>query len=292
VALSLRENRYKWEWGRGGASFGRINAQLVAQNLGFLLLGYLPSWSMAIASGTGSLGAYSRAQLIGGMPATAATQAINRALQPNWRHLDGDRQVARAITDAAMATAFFLVPAFVALSSLASPIIALWLGTGWEEAAWLLRLLAVAYCAQALFTVVANAAEMRMQLKSVRIGQYMHAVVLVPALALAVKLSSVTLIVVAFGVSQTFALGVLIWDLGRKGLVESRRLIGALAWETALMVPAGALVAILTSQTAMSVWHSVISIGIGLTGLGAYVAVTVKLKPSWMVVRQRILGEL
>lgn len=160
-------------------SFSR---KITAQNVVFLVLQQLPSWVLSGRAGAASLGHFSRAATLTGMPATAISTAINRGLQPHWRKLS-DSNTDRAIRDSVILASAVSFPLFAVLAVQAEPLIQLWLGPMWSESASFVPLLAVAYGLSIPFTVVANSSEMRGLFRPVRIAQLAMAIGLVPGLA-------------------------------------------------------------------------------------------------------------
>ncbi|WP_345448853.1 oligosaccharide flippase family protein [Arthrobacter gyeryongensis] len=160
-------------------SFSR---KITLQNVVFLVLQQLPSWLISSRAGTESLGHFSRASTLAGMPATAMSTSINRALQPHWRKLNEGSSGDRAMVDSAILASALAFPLFGLLVAHAPAIILLWLGPNWSKSANLVPLLAVSYGLSIPFTVVANSAEMRGLFKPVRFAQIAMAVGLAPGL--------------------------------------------------------------------------------------------------------------
>lgn len=159
-----------------------FSRKITTQNLAFLVLQQAPSWLTSARAGTESLGQFSRAATLTGMPSTAVSTAINRALQPHWRKLNDREGADRAIREAAVLASALSFPLFGLLIAHAHTITLLWLGPGWSTTAFLVPLLAVSYGLSIPFTVVANSAEMRGVFRPVRIAQASMAVALLPCL--------------------------------------------------------------------------------------------------------------
>lgn len=187
-----------------------FSRKITIQNSLFLVLQQAPSWLMSARTGAESLGYFSRAATLAGMPATAMSTAINRALQPHWRKLNGHDGADRAIRESAVLASALSFSFFGLLVAHAPAIIFLWLGPGWSQSADFARLLAVAYALSIPFAVVANSAEMRGIFKPVRVAQAAMALGLAPCL-IALYLSGQPLWAgVGMAVSQVCGLAALI----------------------------------------------------------------------------------
>lgn len=160
-------------------SFSR---KITAQNVAFLVLQQLPGWLTSARAGAESLGHFSRAATLAGMPSTAISTSINRALQPHWRKLSDDASSDRAIRDSAVLASALSFPLFGLLVAHAPEVILVWLGPDWSKSASFVPLLAVSYGLSIPFTVVANSAEMRGFFRPVRIAQTAMAAGLLPCL--------------------------------------------------------------------------------------------------------------
>lgn len=182
---SILMNRFRLPDGdifrvRNISSFSR---KITSQNVGFFILQQLPSWVLSGRAGAASLGHFSRAATLTGMPATALSTAINRALQPHWRKL-ADSNVDRAIGESVVLAAAVSFPLFAVLAVQSEPLIELWLGAAWSESARYVPLLAVAYGFSIPFAIIANSSEMRGLFRPVRVAQVAMAIGLVPGLAM------------------------------------------------------------------------------------------------------------
>lgn len=161
-------------------SFSR---KITLQNLAFLVLQQLPGWVTSARAGAESLGHFARAATLTGMPATAFSMSINRALQPHWRKLEPNTpEVDKAVREAAVLASALSFPIFGMLLVHAPAIILLWLGPEWSESARFVPLLATAYGLSIPFAVLANSAEMRGLFRPVRLAQSAMAAGLAPGL--------------------------------------------------------------------------------------------------------------
>lgn len=165
-------------------SFSR---KITTQNVVFLLLQQLPTWVISARAGSENLGFFARAGTLAGMPATATSTAVNRALQPHWRKLSSPAGADRASEESAILASALAFPLFTLLAVNASPIIEVWLGSGWAPAASFVPILAISYGLSIPFAVVANSAEMRGLFMPVRIAQLAMGIGVLPGLFLLIR---------------------------------------------------------------------------------------------------------
>lgn len=249
-------------------SFSR---KITAQNVAFLVLQQLPGWLTSARAGAESLGHFSRAATLAGMPSTAISTSINRALQPHWRKLGDDASSDRAIRDSAVLASALSFPLFGLLVAHAPEIILVWLGPAWSKSATFVPLLAVSYGLSIPFTVVANSAEMRGFFRPVRIAQTAMAAGLLPGLIVLFFSSEPLWAAAAMALSQLCGILVLLLMLpwhGRTAMTSTltgvakqigwATLVCSLGWLTSDIVGSSGLV-ILNSQAVTQLGAGVIS---------------------------------
>jgi lipopolysaccharide exporter len=119
-----------------------------------------PSWFAARAFGPVTLGIYSRANLMVGLPLTYLSTSVMKVLYPLYGRIRGDLARTKILLDEGLTLTTGLVwPAF-ALAAGASPVIVrVLLGARWHEAAPLLTLCALAACGNLPCGLLTNAAE-------------------------------------------------------------------------------------------------------------------------------------
>ncbi|WP_407710460.1 lipopolysaccharide biosynthesis protein [Arthrobacter nitrophenolicus] len=191
-------------------SFSR---KISAQNVIFYMLQQMPSWFTSARAGTESLGYFSRAATLAGMPAGAASTGINRALQPHWRKLGDAEQADRVIKEAGILTAALSFPLFGLLAANGKQVIYLWLGPNWTESADYVPLLAFSFGLAVPFVVLANSAEMRGLFRPLRRAQLAMAVGLCPPLLVLLLTGQALWAAGALALSQCCGLLTLIWQL-------------------------------------------------------------------------------
>lgn len=96
------------------------------------------------AFGTGALGIFAVASEIAKLPSTEISAPINRALFPGLARLANDPTALRRVfVDVVSVTLAITLPASVGLALVAGPLVAVMLGTQWQEAAPILAVLAI-----------------------------------------------------------------------------------------------------------------------------------------------------
>lgn len=250
-------------------SFSR---KITAQNVAFLILQQLPGWLTSARAGAESLGHFSRAATLAGMPSTAISTSINRALQPHWRKLSDDASSDRAIRDSAILAAALSFPLFGLLVVHASEIILVWLGPDWSKSASFVPLLAVSYGLSIPFTVVANSAEMRGFFRPVRIAQFSMAAGLLPCLIVLIFSAEPLWAAAAMALSQLCGIAVLLlkmpWNSRLAMTSTFVGIIKQIGWAT-LACSLGWLVTVLVRTS-----HFVIFDSQAITQLGSGVFVS------------------
>jgi O-antigen/teichoic acid export membrane protein len=137
-----------------------FSSQVSGQNLVFYVINTAPSWLISRTFGGATLGLYSRANLLIGLPVTHLATGLTKALYPLYARVSGDGRKAAALIEDALGTASFYVwPAFAAIAGAASSIVAVLLGEGWGKSAALLPIIALMGCFNLPSAILFNAAE-------------------------------------------------------------------------------------------------------------------------------------
>jgi len=202
---------------------------MTAQNVIFTFIGQAPSLFVSRLFGASTLGQYSRAVSLTLMPASALSTALNRAVQPYWRHIDSEASATRAVRDAFLMGLGVIMPMFVVLAAAGPYLAFIWLGPGWRLAGVLAAPLALGYGMQAVFLILTSGAEMRAEFRNVRAAQFCSAAVLFASFAAAFGMHSVEVACWGFAASQSVGTLVLVlrflWhdravaiDLGRSAI--------------------------------------------------------------------------
>jgi lipopolysaccharide exporter len=226
-SAALRRMRYMEPGSRRHGILLGFAWKVSAQNVGFLLISQASGWVLSATLGASALGAYSRAGTLAGVPGTAISTALNRAVQPHWRKLSEPESTARAIRDATLFTSNLAFPMFAILAVVGPDLAAIWLGPGWGEVGILLPWLAVAFGVQVPFGVLASSLEMRGHFSVVRLGQ----VGLVAGLAVGIGVFLATkdprMAAVAAALSQVVGLLALLGAMTKTSHTKFRSLLWA-----------------------------------------------------------------
>lgn len=230
-ASSAIARRERYSGGERKSHRGRLAYawRVSTQNVAFLLIGQAPSWAVSGVLGASALGQYSRASTLAGMPSTALSTGLSRALQPHWRKLVDNRTTAKAIRDAVTLTACLAFPAFAILAAIGPDLSTLWLGPGWEGARDLVPLLAIAFGFQVPFGVLATSLEMRGIFAPVRLAQVGLAVGLGLGLGLFILTRDARFAAAAAALSQVVGLLVLLGVMATSSHLPARSLYSSLS---------------------------------------------------------------
>ena len=131
-----------------------------ALNIGFYTLYTAPSWVIGRGFGAHSLGVYSRANLIVGLPLNYLTTGIAKVVYPLYGRMG--TAVARRrtlISEATIVTTGFVWPPIALVAGAAPVVVSVLLGPGWGGSSDVLRLCALIACANLPWVLLANAAE-------------------------------------------------------------------------------------------------------------------------------------
>jgi lipopolysaccharide exporter len=167
----LRREKFLESGSARHASLLGFSGKVSLQNIVFLLIGSIQGWVLSATLGAAALGQYTRATTLANTPATAFSTALNRAIQPHWRKLNGESTTARAILDTTLLTSSLSFPVFALIAVVGPEFTPVWLGQGWDEVARLIPWLAAAGGLSVTFGILVTSLEMRELFHSVRMGQ-------------------------------------------------------------------------------------------------------------------------
>ncbi|WEO77986.1 oligosaccharide flippase family protein [Cryobacterium sp. SO2] len=291
AALSRRV-RYTSSGGSAQRTLLSFATTVSAQNLVFLVLGQLPGWAVSAVLGSASLGHYSRAGTLAGIPSTSLAGALSRAVQPHWRKLVDEQTTAKAIRDTAILTSSLALPMFATLVVLGPSLTTVWLGPGWEEAAQIVPWLAASYGLQVPFTVLANSLEMRGHFGPVRAAQLGLGAGLSVGLAFFLLTENVQVAAAATVLSQGCGLLALLLAMARTSFVARRRLLSAvvvpLAWAALIgVVGLGGVTAAQTLGLSIAGSSDVASVLVGGLAAALVWLATIRWQPVSRVLAER-----
>jgi lipopolysaccharide exporter len=227
-AASARRTRYVENGRTPHRRMLRFASNVSTQNVVFLLIGQAPSWVISGMLGPSSLGQYSRASTLAGIPSTSLSTALSRAIQPYWRNLRSGEVTSLATRDAAVLTGSLAFPLFATLAIVGPDLTALWLGPGWDEARDLVPWLAVAFGLQVPFGVLASSLEMRAQFRPIRFSQLGLASGLLLGMFAFALTTDVRVAAAASALSQAAGLIALVWAMARTSYIRVWSLLCAL----------------------------------------------------------------
>lgn len=289
LATFVRRIRFRLVRPAGLRELLNFASHVSSQNVVFFLLLTAPSWTISVGSGTSALGQFSRASLLAGLPATALTSALTRALQPHYRHLQKPTERRAAVTDAVLVTGGLALAPFLGLAGLGPLVIAVWLGPGWSQAGAYMFPLAVGFGLYAVFTVMANAGEAHRHFRTVRRSQLSMSIPTIALVACGLAWGSPWFAVVMMLVMAVAGLVVLGIGLHRDELLDGHRLVRYMKLDLALALST-AFVATVVGYLVR--WQSGMEL-LGLVagafaGLGIWLAV-IRKTAAWDIARRRRL---
>jgi len=157
------------------------------QNIGFFGIQQSPIWGLGLFAGSAPLGEYSRAATMTNTSFNALSAALLRGSQAQWRHLATREDFLRRLREVLAISLCAAFTPFAVLAVVGHDLLLIWLGDTWTDAADVVWILACATAAQVVFTVAANAAELRAMFSEVRTAQlWMLGGLVVPLIGLAV----------------------------------------------------------------------------------------------------------
>ena len=215
---------------RGLFSF---SSQVSLQNLGHYLCNTLPSFAIARSLGQVSLGFYSRASLLVGLPLTFLAQGVNRTLYPIYpRFQSASRdETRRMMVDVVGVTTTLVWPLFAALAGLAPLVVEVLLGSQWTPVTSIVGPLCLYAAVNFAYSTFEAFAEAFGYLRQIWIVQLSWTAVLIGALAVAVQsdLGIRSIVLVAVGILLVIHL-LQIALLARLGTVDLRGTLVVDAW--------------------------------------------------------------
>ena len=159
IALARRDLRLGFDLAEARELF-TYGGQLSVLYFGFYAANWLPSWVAGRSYGAVTLGLYSRANLIVGLPLTYLTSGISKVLFPLYGRVRDDRARTRNLLSEALVLATgFSWPLFAIVAGAAPVVIDALLGPRWHAATPMLRLSALIVCAAIPISLLTNAGE-------------------------------------------------------------------------------------------------------------------------------------
>jgi O-antigen/teichoic acid export membrane protein len=215
AALSwvLRRAVYPVEHSRLAFDWVRFTLRVFTQNSVFYGLRQVPTWSVGATAGAAMLGEFSRGNVITNLPASALTKALTNGTAPHWRKIESKESRVRAVSEALTLGASITFVSFAALAALAQPLIAIWLGPGWDLAAEFAAWLAIGYAMQVPMAQLGNFLELAGDLSRIRWIQLANAAGLALGVALLVWLHDFRFLLAGFALSELLGLLVAVFQV-------------------------------------------------------------------------------
>jgi len=165
-----------------------FSSQVSLQNLGHYLNNTLPSFVVSRYLGQVSLGFFSRASLLVGLPQTFLSQGVQKTLYPIYpRFRDNEEECRRMLIDVASVTTTLVWPLFAALAGLSPLVVELLLGDQWGPVASIVGPLCLYATVSFAYSIFASFAESFGYLRQIWLLQALWVVALVGSLAVAVR---------------------------------------------------------------------------------------------------------
>ena len=221
----LARSKLQFSFDRGEArELFSFAGHVSALNIGFYTLNTAPGWAISRGFGAHSLGLYSRANLIVGLPLNYLTTGIAKVVYPLYGRIGSVVSRRRALVSEAMvvATGFVWLP--IALAAGAAPIVIdVLLGPGWGGAPDILRLCALIACANLPWVLLANAAEAFGWMQLVWRWQAVYLTVLVASATVVYALGlSVNELLAGVAAAQWAGYGLAVITFVRRSVLDSR----------------------------------------------------------------------
>lgn len=223
-----------------------FSAQVSVQNLGHYLTNTLPSLAVSRSLGQASLGFYSRASLLVGLPLTFLAQGVTKTLYPIYpRFRTATREECRRMmVDVTSVTTTLVWPLFAALAGFGPLVVDLLLGPEWTPVISLIGPLCLYAGVNFAYAVVASYAEAFGYLGRIWVVQACWTAALLGALGVAVAADAGmrTIVLAAVGVHLAIHVFQLVLvsragtlELGGTLRVEAWALVVAAVWYIATM---------------------------------------------------------
>ncbi len=164
-----------------------FSSQVSLQNLGHYVNNTLPSFAVSRFLGQASLGFFSRASLLVGLPLTFLAQGVQKTLYPIYpRFRDNEEECRRMMIDVVSVTTTMVWPLFAALAGLAPLVVELLLGARWAPAAAIVGPLCLYATVNLAYAIFASFAESFGHLRQIWLVQICWTLALVCFLGVAV----------------------------------------------------------------------------------------------------------
>lgn len=195
AAYPAEESRLAFDW----LVFG---LRVTGQNLVFLGLGQVPTWSLGASTGPATLGEFSRGNTLAYLPTNALTTAMVSGTAPHWRKVETNESRIRGVSEALTLGATISFIGFATLAALSHPLMTMWLGPGWDLASEFVVWLATGYAMQVPTALLANYLEITEALSRVHWIQFANALGLALGVGLLACLHDFRFLLAGFVLSQ------------------------------------------------------------------------------------------
>jgi lipopolysaccharide exporter len=239
LSIVAVHGRLSIAYGRAEArSLFSFSAQVSLQNLGHYINTLLPSFAISRSLGATSLGFYSRASLLVGLPLTFFAQGVTKTLYPIFpRFRDDKAESRRMMVDVASVSTALVWPLFGALAGLAPLVVKLLLGARWTPVASIVGPLCLYGAFNFAYAVFASFAESLAYLRQIWVVQVTWSVVLLGSLGIEVLEGADmrTIVLVAAGIMAAVH-AFQFFLLARVGYVNARGTLRVELWAASLAV--------------------------------------------------------
>jgi PST family polysaccharide transporter len=200
-----------------------------ALNIGFFTLYTAPGWVIARLLGVHTLGLYSRANVIIGLPLSYLSTGLTKVMYPLYGRIGV--QVSRTrtlLSEAVVIATGFAWPAFALVAGAAPIIVRVLLGSGWQGAAVLVQLCVLIACASLPWTLLTNSAEAFGWMRLVWLRQTVYFGVLSAGVALVYFAGlGVKELLFAVALAQWVSYGLTLVAFARRGYLDSRLVVSS-----------------------------------------------------------------
>jgi O-antigen/teichoic acid export membrane protein len=213
--------KYRLGWNRGYASaLVKFGLPLAGSSLIVFAVGYADQLSVGAMLGSVALGFYVLAFNLSSWPLNIISQPLRRVAPAAFSALQSDGpRLQEAITGLLKILACATIPAFLALSAAATPLVRFIYGSEWIPAAQVLSWLVIVALAKVFNELVYDYLVVVGRTNTVLAIQALGLCLLVPALVIGARTSGIAGVAVAYAVvSVLFLLPVYLWQLRRAGV--------------------------------------------------------------------------
>jgi lipopolysaccharide exporter len=282
ISLALLRTRRIVELGGLNRVSKKFILQVSLQNLGFLMLNQVPVWALSILSGPTALGFFTRATVLTQLPSNNFSEAVNRPLQPMWRHLQDEATFLKAMFDVIIVSCSLSFFFFGTVFAVGPSFTLLWLGSGWKIAAALVQPLAVLGAIHLPYSVATKALEIAKLLRVVRRSQYLGAATLLAGVTLFLVIRDIQFFAWSLAAAEFVSLFSVLLFLRSKrsgqGFWHLKVLLTTTAWSIVNSFLAIGLVYVV-SQTNLPRVNEIALFTGGIAAVGFYM-VTFRLQPA------------